>query len=268
MKNRLAIALVGYGAVAQYIVDQTADCEAIDIIAVICRECSLPKAQKFAQGRFKVVTSISDLSPAPDLVVECAGHHGLTMHAPSILAAGIDVVSISTGAMANADLALVLENAAAQSGAKLKFLSGAIGGIDALAAASGDTLTKVTYIGRKPPLSWQGSPAEDACDLTSLTEPFTHFTGTSREAALRYPKNANVAATVALAGLGLDHTHVELIADPGISKNIHEIVAQGAFGSFRMEIEGSALASNPKTSALAAMSIVRELIDRTRPINL
>ena len=190
------------------------------------------------------------------------------MHGPLILDAGIDIVSISTGAIADNELAKRLEQSAENGNAKLKFLSGAIGGIDAISAASVGDLDLVTYIGRKPPMGWQGSPAEEKCSLDELTDAFTHFSGTAREAALLYPKNANVAATVALAGLGLDQTQVELIADPKVSRNTHEVVARGSFGEIRLKIEGKPLASNPKSSALAAMSIVSELRNRTRPVSL
>lgn len=44
------------------------------------------------------------------------------------------------------------------------------------------------------------------------------FTGTAREAAMKFPANANVAATIALAGLGMDETMVELTVDPTINK--------------------------------------------------
>ena len=39
----------------------------------------------------------------------------------------------------------------------------------------------------------------------------------------------------ALAGLGFDKTQVKLIADPGISENIHEIQACGDFGRFWLD---------------------------------
>ena len=85
-------------------------------------------------------------------------------------------------------------------------------------------------------------------------------------AATEYPKNANVAAAVALAGIGFDDTRVKLIADPGVTENIHEIQAAGEFGSFCFEIRGHSLPDNPRSSALAAMSVVNKLEEESQSI--
>jgi len=68
------------------------------------------------------------------------------------------------------------------------------GALDALRAASVGKLQSVTCIGRKPPQAWKGSPAESRLDLDILRAASIHFEGSARDAAIEYPKNANVAA--------------------------------------------------------------------------
>ena len=190
----------------------------------------------------------------------------LAEHGVHILRRGIDLGMVSTGAFSELGLAEALEIAAHEGGAQLSILSGAVGGVDALASAAVGGLDSVVYSGTKPPPAWAGSPAEAVCDLENLTGPFVFFEGSAREAARTYPKNANVAATVALAGTGLDHTTVRLTADPAAPGNMHRIEAKGAFGSMDVTFTGRALPNNPKSSALTAMCAVRFLRNRARAV--
>ena len=108
--------------------------------------------------------------------------------------------------------------------------------------------------------------AEKLLALDTLTAPAIFFEGSARQAASEYPFNANVAATLALAGLGLDATQVRLIADPGISRNVHEVAVRSGCGDFTVRLEGRPSPSNPKTSLMAGYSVARDLINRAGPM--
>ncbi len=179
---------------------------------------------------------------------------------------GVDVIIASVGALSQAGLAESLEAAALRGGAQLTLVPGAVAGIDALAAARQQGLQSVEYTGRKSPAGWRGTPAERMLDLDMLAEATVFFEGSARDAAALYPKNANVAAMVGLAGIGLDRTRVTLIADPAALRNNHRIVAHGEFGELDVRTAGATLPDNPKTSMLAALSIVRAVRNRVAGI--
>lgn len=259
------IALIGYGAMAGYVAAQL-DQTAWSLSHCIIRQGREDAARARLGADVTLVSTLDEITALPDLVVDCAGHPGLIQYGRDVLRAGIPVVTASIGALADDTLRHELATAATDGQSHLHLATGAIGALDALRAASVGGLTDVRYTGIKPPSGWRGTPAEQQTDLDALTAPFIHFEGTARHAARLYPKNANVAAAVAFAGAGFDTTTTKLMADPAATGNTHQIHAKGAFGQFDFTITGNSLPDTPRTSALAAMSMVAAILDQTASI--
>jgi aspartate dehydrogenase len=257
-----AVGLIGYGGIAR---DVAAALRAaggrVSIVAALCRPGAATKARA-ALGEIAVVESLAGLlALRPAIVAEVAGQQAVAEHGAGVLRSGVDLLVISVGALADPALLERLKAAAHEGKSRILLPAGAIGGIDAIAAMRLGGLDAVRYRSRKPPAAWRGSPAEKVTDLDKLTARTVLYRGSAGEAALLYPQNANVAAAVALAGLGFEKTEVELVADPAAPGNVHEIEAEGAAGRFAIQLQGRPSRTNPKTSALAALSVTRALIN-------
>lgn len=203
-----------------------------------------------------------------DMVIEAAGRAAVEPWGLAALRHARSFVISSTSAFCEEGLLEGLIGCAERHGSQIVVAPGALAGIDALAAASILQLDEVTHRIVKPPIAWKGTPAETLIGLDSLTKAQTFFEGSAREAARQFPANANVAVIAALAGLGLDSTRVQLVADPHIRGNGHQLHVEGAFGTLRMEIENRALTANPKSSELTALALVRIIENRMAPLSL
>jgi len=261
------VLLIGYGAMGREVLKKLGDGPG-RITAILEVPDRVKAVRAEVPSSIQVVSAPDDLDTLPPLAAECAGHHAVDNYCVGLLKRGIDVIVISVGCLAVPGVYEKLRNAAFAGNAKLMLPAGAIPGADAIAAAKIGGLDYVRYTSRKPPKAWKGTPADQVCDLDAVTERTVLYQGNAGEAARLYTQNANVAATTALAGLGFDRTEVLLTADPTATGNIHLIEAKGAFGEMRLEIAGKPLAENPKTSSLAAYSLVRAIRNRAGNIEI
>jgi len=226
------------------------------------------RADEVVPGEVEVVDGLEKLRESPELAIECAGHSAVADYGEACLMTGMDFLVTSVGALTDAALLQRLQRASRMHIGKLMIPAGAIAGVDALAAARYGGLARVRYTSRKAPQAWRGTHAETLCDLDAIDQPVEFYKGNAGEAAKLFPQNANVAATVALAGIGFDATECSLSADPAAPGNVHVIEAEGGFGQLRIEVQGKPLADNPKTSTLAALSVLRAIHNRIGAIQI
>lgn len=204
------------------------------------------------------VFSLAMLIRRSDLVLEAASAAAAPAIITRALAARRRVLAMSAGGVLR--LAHRLETLTRRGG-ELLIPSGAIAGLDGLKAARTGGLQRVTLTTRKPPQTLAGAPGarRHRARLARLTRPLTLFRGTAARAVTAFPQNINVAATLALAGLGAARTQIRIIADPTITRNIHEIEAVGRFGRLTVRTENRPSPQNPKTSELAIESALAAL---------
>ena len=265
-KPPLRLALIGWGAIAQTTAAMLADSN-VEIVAIAVRDPSVDREGIPATAR--LITNPNELAVTqPDVVAEAASRESVASWAAAALDAGIDFIVSSVSALADPDLLRLLRESASTNGAQLHIQPGALAGVDALAAARSMGIDSVEHRIVKPPKAWLGTPAEDLCDLHELTEPTEFYKASASKTAAAFPKNANVAMTTALAGIGPERTTITLVADPASTTNQHEIRASGAFGELEVRVANNPLPANPKTSAMAALSLVRAIENRVSPIVL
>jgi aspartate dehydrogenase len=141
-------------------------------------------------------------------------------------------------------------------------------GLDAVVAAAEGGISRVHMVTRKPPGGLIGAPylVEHGIDIENLDEPKRVFIGNAREAARGFPANVNVAAALALAGIGPERTTIEIWADPAVTRNIHRIEVEADSARLSMQIENVPSAENPKTGRLTPLSVVAALKKLASPL--
>src|SRR3990170_2949598 len=175
------VGIIGCGAIGTLIA------EAVERRLVMCDELilydyELEKAEKLKSSLHFPTTVVLNLDEMlrlrPTVIVEAASQQAAREYVERIVAEGIDLIVMSTGAL----LGLNVQSS------KLHVPSGAIGGLDALSSAALAGIDEVVLVSRKNPRAF---------DMNNK-EPKVVYEGGAEEAARLYPREMNVAATLAL----------------------------------------------------------------------
>lgn len=200
-----------------------------------------------------------------DLLVECLPAAQVPALADAAFAHGRPLILISSAA-----LLLYPDIIEKQKGSSSRIYvpSGALGGLDGVKAMREMGIEQALIASTKPPKGFEGAPyiTEKAIDLNTIQDKTLIFSGNALEASKAFPANVNVAATLSLAGVGPKDTQVEVWADPTAKGNAHEITVATRFSTLNARIENMPDPANPKSSVLAAQSIVATLRDMSRAV--
>ena len=195
-----------------------------------------------------------------DIVVEAASQNALTSYLNSIISLKKDALVMSVGAFANPEFFSQIIKNVEKNDTNLYLPSGAIAGIDAIKSVR-SSISYVTITTTKNPNSLKDSPFFKKTNITidSIKKRTLIFEGSAIEAVQNFPANVNVAALLGLAGIGIEKTKVNVIADPSLRINKHEIKVIGKFGELIVRVKNVPSPTNPKTSYLAILSIIESL---------
>jgi aspartate dehydrogenase len=243
----LKIGIIGCGAIGTLIAESVENgivrCEGLILYdSDMGRSANLKKLLHIPIIVVESVEEMIRLRPA--VIVESASQTAAKQYVGKVLGADIDLIVMSVGALLDLDV---------QSN-RLHVPSGAIGGIDAIDAASLVGVTDVTLTTRKNP---------KVLDMDNREEK-TVYEGDAKEAVKRFPREMNVAARLALAVKPVE-VKVQVVSDPKVDRNVHEVNVKWKHGEMWLRFSNEPHPANPKTSALAAwsaISLLKKILER------
>ena len=251
----LTVAIGGLGAIGLALaraLDKGVD--GLCLVAASARDRDKARANLAGFASPPELVDLAELARA-DIVVEAAPAAVFEQIAIPAIAAGRIFVPSSVGALLPR-MHLVAQ--ARASGARIVVPTGALLGLDAVRAAAEGEVSSITIETRKPPGGLVGAPylAKHNIDVLAVTVATVIFEGNAFDAAAGFPANVNVAAALALAGIGPERTTVRIWADPGVDRNIHTIRVEAAAARLTMTVENVPSEANPRTGKLTPLSVL------------
>lgn len=175
-----------------------------------------------------------------DLVIECATSAALKPNLESILKQS-DLLLFSVTSFADPDFETTARKLTSTCGTHIYIPHGAILGLDGI------------FDGRS---DWESVTIETSKNPASLGRDDQEYTvvyeGPTREACALYPRNVNVHAAVAMAGIGFEKTRSKIISDPSVHTNTHVISVKGP--GIDIEIKVSSFANGGVTGTYTPLS--------------
>jgi aspartate dehydrogenase len=267
----LKVGIAGFGNVGQKVARAliAGQVPAVELTAIAARDAEKARRAAALISSTLQVVPLAQLPALCDVVTECATGAAFPEIARTVLSAGKDLICVSAGGF----LAIPdLEEIARRHGAHVQIANGTLPGLDILRSAAEGTVHKVhnkvrtlvKSLANEPHVLQQGFDFRE----TPPKEAVKVFDGTAREAAKHFPRHLNIAISLSLAGVGLDHTRLELWVDPAVTGTINELRIESDDVSLTLISRNTPSVDNPKTSRIVAPSILAALRARVATIRV
>lgn len=261
------VGIIGMGAIGRRVASLLQDSEHdLRLCALLVKPSSTGKAGG-VDVDYAVCTDLDDfIARAPDIAVECASTQAFAEHGPRLLSAGIDLMPLSLGALCNSSTEAEMIQAAQTGPGRLEVPAGALGGLGLIASARHSGLRRAVFRATYPPAQWIDMSKSANVDRTDFIDGAPFLKGSVREIVARFPGHLNVAVGVALAGLGLDRTEMEVCSDSKLTQASFSLSIRSASGDATLELTGRDAPVDADPRDLTAFSLVRLLERRLTPI--
>lgn len=265
--KRYKVAIVGSGALGSVIAEALSKelSKEYELLGVFSGrlENAMKLSDKF---NCKAYNSLDEMIEDDlDYIIEAASPNVIKDIGIKILENGINLIPLSIGAFADREFYKKIEQTALDNNSRVHLPSGAVGGFDVLRASMLMEDVEVSIVTEKSPESLNGAPFLDG-RLLSQDKVEEVFSGSAKEAIELFPKNVNVAVATALATTGVDHTLTVIRSIPNLLSNKHIIQLTGNTIKVTVAIESTPSINNPKSSTLAAYSVIALLKNLVSPI--
>jgi len=259
------VAIAGLGAIGRAVARRLTDgLPGLSLAAIATGNTGKARDWLKQQNIDCPVVELEEFPKQADIAIECAPASLLERICRPMLEAGKQVMVLSCGALLPRPDLVDLAKA---HGGRILVPTGALLGLDAVAAAAEGKIYSVQMTTRKPPNGLVGAPhlVKNNISVEGLNTAKLVFSGTAREAAAGFPANVNVAAALSLAGIGPDRTMIDIYADPAVTRNCHSIEVDSDSSRFTLSIENIP-SENPKTGKNVALSVIALLRKMRAPL--
>jgi len=214
MTGRRKIGVIGAGTIGRSVLQEIAAMADAEIAFVLVRDLQRVQDLDLAPG-VCLTDEDAALERNADLVVETAIPALVSQLAPRFLERS-DFCAFSCTALADRQTEQSIRAATDASGRRFFVPHGAVLALDGIVDGR-DLIESITITTTKSGKSLGVDPEAEG----------VLFEGATREACQRFPRNVNVHAAIALAGIGFDRTSSRIVAKPGLGTMEHRIEVTG-----------------------------------------